>query len=166
MVDEGHLQSYVATHLASQNFHTKHLFDVLPLGALDVDLVLVDVGEGFIDHRLFIVCAECHILHQPLSLLVILGHDVLILLVVHHSVSLAEEHLVLYDQHIFVDCIAFFVDFLSLDHRQVVQENLAEVMSVFVFKKLDVAFHQCQKVVEIQIECELGTGFVFKSDDS
>ena len=50
MVDKGHPQSNIATHLASQNFHGKHLVGILSLRALDGDLVFEDVGEGFVDH--------------------------------------------------------------------------------------------------------------------
>ena len=166
VVDEGHLESDVATHLSSQNFHAYDLRDIWPLGALDSDLVVVDMGKGLVDHRLLVVCAERHVLDQTLSLLVVLGHYVLILLVINCPVLLIEEYFVFHNQNIFIDCVAFLVNFLSLDQRQIVQEYLTQIVSVLIFKQLDISLHERQQVLEVQIKRKLRAGFVFKCDHS
>ena len=56
------------------------------------------------------------------------------------------------NQNIFVRDFAFLVNLLSLDHGQIVQDDLAKVVGVLIFEQLDVAVHQGQQVVEVQIE--------------
>ena len=164
VVDEGHLESDVAAHLSSQNFHAYYLRGLWPLRALDSDLVVVDMGKGLVDHRLLVVCAERHILDQSLPLLVVLGHYVLILLVINCPILLIEEYLVFHNQNIFIDSVAFLVNFLSLDQRQIVQEYLTQIVSVLIFKQLDISLHERQQVLEVQIKRKLRAGFVFKCD--
>lgn len=118
----------VLAHLSSGYLKSEPLYEVVHLLALNVDLVLIYLLISFINHRLLITSAHADILNQALSLLVVFGHDIFALPVIDCPILLIEEDLVLDDQHVFVNSFASLILGLFLDHRQVVEDDLAKVM--------------------------------------
>ena len=116
------------------------------LSAKDTNLVLENFGKGFVDYGSLIVGGEANITMEVLSFLVVLSTDVFILFVVDGSILFSEEDFVLDNENIFSNyfVFSFFIFPFSLNHAQVVQNNVAEIICIIIFEKLDLSVNQCQ----------------------
>jgi hypothetical protein len=154
MVQEGALQGDVAAHRALKDLDFKDLLIVVPLCAQYANLVLVNLSKGFVDDGGLVISCQTYISAQILPLLVVLGSNILALPVIDGSVLLLEEDLVLYDENIFNHRLSLLllVFSLPLDHGQVVQDNLAEVMCILFLKQLDLPMDQSQQIVVVQVK--------------
>jgi hypothetical protein len=168
LVGKGDYELDVSTHFASEYLNLQFLLSPKALRALYSYLVPEHLIKRLVNDRFCKVCCQANILDEPLPLFVVLCPDGLILLVEACPILLVEEDLVLYDQDIFPDQLSFlsWLGLFSFDHGQVVQNDLAEVVRIFILKKLDVAVDQCEEVAPVQIEGVLRASRVLESDDS
>ena len=124
------------------------------MGAQDFNVIAENLGEGFVDDSGLVIGGQGDISVKVLALFVVLGADVFVLLVIDGSVLFFEEDFVLNNEDVLNNKLVFVLAILafSLNHTEIIQNDLAEIVCVFILEQLDLSMNQCKQVIIIQIE--------------